>query len=60
METKEYSVVDFIQHLKDIPYIKLYKASRLSEIKIREEMRMLRGQEFYLNREQMYKNKGYG
>lgn len=51
METKEYSVVDFIQHLKDIPYIKLYKASRLSEIKIREEMRMLRGQEFYLNRE---------
>lgn len=51
MEKKEYSVVDFIQYLKDIPYIKLYKASRLSEIKIRKEMRMLRGQEFYFERE---------
>lgn len=51
MEKKEYSVVEFIQHLKDKPYIKLYKAARLAEIKIRREMRMLRGQEFYLDRE---------
>lgn len=51
METKKYSVVDFIQHLKDIPYTKLYKASRLSEIKIRKEMRRLRGHEFYFDRE---------
>lgn len=50
METKEYSVVDFIQHLKDIPYIKLYKASRLSEIKIKREMRTWRPQ-YYLDRE---------
>ena len=51
MEKKEYSIVEFIQHLKDKPYIKLYKAARLAEIKIRREMRMFRGQEFYLDRE---------
>lgn len=38
MKKEEYSVVNFIQHLKDKPYIKLYKAARLSEIKIRKEM----------------------
>ena len=32
MEKKEYSVVEFIQYLKDKPYIKLYKAARLAEI----------------------------
>lgn len=42
MEKKEYSVVEFIQYLKDKPYIKLYKASRLAEINIRREMRILR------------------
>lgn len=34
MEKKEYSVVEFIQYLKDKPYIKLYKADRLAEINI--------------------------
>ena len=51
MEKKEYSVVEFIQHLKDKLYIKLYKAARLSEIKIRREMRILRGSLFCLDRE---------
>ena len=30
MEKKEYSVVEFIQYLKDKPYIELYKAARLA------------------------------
>lgn len=51
MEKKEYSVVEFIQYLKDKPYIKLYKADRLAEINIRREMRILRGSLFYLDRE---------
>ena len=38
MEKKEYSVVEFIQYLKDKPYIKLYKAARLAEIKINENI----------------------
>lgn len=38
MEKKEYSVVEFIQHLKDKLYIKLYKAARLNEFKIRSGM----------------------
>ena len=33
MKKKEYSVVKFIQYLKDKPYIKLYKAAHLTEIK---------------------------
>lgn len=41
MEKKEYSVVEFIQYLKDKPYIKLYKAARLAEIYMRREMRIL-------------------
>lgn len=41
MEKKEYSVVEFIQYLKDKPYIKLYKAARLAEIYMRREMRVL-------------------
>ena len=40
MEKKKYSVVEFIQHLKDKPYIKLYIATRLTEIKLRREMRI--------------------
>ena len=32
MEKQEYSVIEFIQYLKDKPYIKLYKAARLAEI----------------------------
>ena len=40
MEKKEYSVVEFIQYLKDKPYIKLYKAARLAEINMRREMRI--------------------
>lgn len=51
MEKKEYSVVEFIQHLKDKLNIKLYKAARLSEIKIRREMRTCRGLQYYLDRE---------
>ena len=51
MGKKEYSVVEFIQYLIDKPYIKLYKAARLSEIKIRREMRILRYSLFYLDRE---------
>lgn len=51
MVKKEYSVVDFIQYLKDKPYIKLYKAARLADIKLRREMRILRGSPFYLDRE---------
>jgi hypothetical protein len=41
MEKKEYSVVEFIQYLKDKPYIKLYKAACLAEINMRREMRVL-------------------
>ena len=41
MEKKEYSVVEFIQYLKDKPYIKLYKAARLNELKIRGGMWVL-------------------
>lgn len=37
MEKKEYSVVEFIQYLKDKPYINLYKADRLAEIEKRNE-----------------------
>lgn len=37
MEKKEYSVVEFIQYLKDKPYINLYKADRLAEIDMRRE-----------------------
>jgi len=51
MEKKEYSVIEFIQHLKDKIYIKLYKAARLSETKIRREMRIWRGLQYYLDRE---------
>nr|UVN06650.1 MAG: hypothetical protein [Bacteriophage sp.]DAV75301.1 MAG TPA: hypothetical protein [Caudoviricetes sp.] len=51
MEKKEYSVVEFIQYLKDKPYINLYKAARLAEIKMRREMRILRYSPFYLDRE---------
>ena len=51
MEKKEYSVVEFIQYLKDKPYIKFYKAARLAEINMRREMRMLRYSPFYLDRE---------
>lgn len=51
MEKKEYSVVEFIQYLKDKPYIKLYKAARLAEINMRREMRILRYSTFYLDRE---------
>jgi hypothetical protein len=51
MEKKEYPVVEFIQYLKDKPYIKLYKAARLAEIKIRREMRILRYSPFYLDKE---------
>lgn len=51
MEKKEYSVVEFIQYLKEISHIKLYKASRLAEINIRREMRILRYSPFYLDRE---------
>lgn len=51
MEKKEFSVVEFIQYLKDKPYIKLYKAALLSEIKIRREMRTRRGLQYYLDRE---------
>lgn len=49
MEKKEYSVVEFIQYLKDKPYINLYKA--LAEIDMRREMRILRYSPFYLDRE---------
>ena len=31
---------NFIQYLKDKPYIKLYIATRLTEIKLRREMRI--------------------
>lgn len=41
MEKQEYSVVEFIQYLKDKPYIKLYKAARLAEINMRRKMRIL-------------------
>jgi hypothetical protein len=41
MEKKEYSVVEFIQHLKDKLYIKLNKAARLNELKIRGGMWVL-------------------
>ena len=52
MEKKEYSVVEFIQYLKDKPYIKLNKAARLSEIKIRREIRILwRGLQYHKDRE---------
>ena len=51
MEKKEYSVVEFIQYFKDMPYIKLYKADRLAEIEIRREMRILRYSPFYLDKE---------
>jgi hypothetical protein len=51
MEKKEYSVVEFIQYLKDKPYIKLYKADRLAEINLRREMRILLGSPFYFDRE---------
>lgn len=51
MGKKEYSVVEFIQYLKDKPYIKLYKAARLAEINMRREMRILRYSPFYLDRE---------
>lgn len=50
MAKKEYSIIDFIQYLRDKPYIKLYKAARLSEIKIKREMRTWRPQ-YYLDRE---------
>lgn len=51
MEKKEFSVVDFIQYLKDKPYIKLYKAALLSEIKIKREMCIWWGLSYYLDRE---------
>ena len=51
MEKKEYSVVEFIQYLKDKPYINLYKADRLAEINMRREMRIFRYSPFYLDRE---------
>lgn len=41
MEKKEYSVVEFIQHLKDKLYIKLNKDARLNELKIRGGMWVL-------------------
>ena len=46
MEKKEYSVVEFIQYLKDKPYIKLYKAACLAEINMRREMRIFRYSRF--------------
>lgn len=49
MEKKEYSVVEFIQYLKDKPYIKLYEAARLAEINMRREMRILRYFPFYFD-----------
>ena len=42
---------EFIQYLKDKPYIKLYKAARLAEINMRREMRIFRYSPFYLDRE---------
>lgn len=51
METKYYTVIGFIQYLKDKPYIELYKAARLAEIKIKREMRTCRGLQYYLDRE---------
>lgn len=58
MEKKEYSVVEFIQHLKDKPYIKLNIATRLTEIKLRKEMRIWQGLQYHKDRDKCitYKN----